>query len=232
MTRNREWGWRSRRAGAVFAAGVLAACAPAVQTPGGGTAPSPTATRATTDTTGLIPAGLGSLRQDDIAINVRHLGLSVRALPLDEDFIRTLAPDSYRAMVSLRESKRTQLDEIARRTGQSTLDVWYIRFFNVQQGEARFSPQELVITNQGRDYRALDYLPISSNFASQRLRQGESADALYVFDRALDPNQLLTMQIESQTGGDWRAVLQRVERERALIRSRAGGRGGVPGGVR
>ena len=178
---------------------------------------------AATDTSGYIPAGYGSLRQDDIAMRVTANGLTIRAIPLDENFIRTLSPDSYKTLHDLGQSKRTEIDAILRRTGLPVLNLWYVSFFNFEQGEARFSPQEVVLTNQGRDVRPLDVIPLTPGFGNQRLRQREQAHALYVFDGGINLNQSTALRIEGQMGGDWQPVIQRVERERALIRSRASG---------
>jgi hypothetical protein len=204
---------------------ATAACTP-VPPPGSG-AP---AARATTgaaapsgaDTTALIPAGFGTLRQDDIALRVTVQGLQVRLIPLDEGFIRTLSPDSYRTLHDIGLSKAADVDAIVRRMGVPQVALWYVSFFNLQQGEARFTAQDVVLTTQGRDLRPLDILPITPGFGNQRLRQREQAHALYVFDGAVNPNQALSLTIEGQTSSDWRTVVQRVERERALIRSRAG----------
>ena len=54
----------------------------------------------------LVPAGFGTLRQDDMAIRLTLPGgLQVRAAPLDESFIRLLSPDAYRAMQELVRSQ-------------------------------------------------------------------------------------------------------------------------------
>ena len=124
------------------------------------------------------------------------------------------------------------LDQIARRTGAPSLEVWYVTFFNLQQGEARFSPIDVVLSNQGRDYRPLDAVALDTHFSDQRLRQSESATGLLVFDGAIDANQSLTMMIGTQIGSDWQVVLRRVESERSAIRSRAGAKGGSAPGER
>ena len=61
---------------------------------------------------GGVPAGFGSLRQDDIAIRLEPQGLIVRAIPLDESVIRLLTPDSYRALRDLEESNRRAIESI------------------------------------------------------------------------------------------------------------------------
>jgi hypothetical protein len=167
-----------------------------------------------------LPAGFGTLRQDDIAIKVQYNALQVRVLPLDETVIRTLSPDSYRALHELRESKRASVNAVLRRTGAPGASLWYVQFFNQEQGEARFSPMELVITSAGRDFRAVDLFPLTPGFGEQRLQQREVQAALYVFDPAVDVNQPLTVTFETQNSAVWETLLKKVENERALIRSR------------
>ncbi|MGH9423693.1 MAG: hypothetical protein ACRD3J_27210, partial [Thermoanaerobaculia bacterium] len=57
-----------------------------------------------------VPAGYGSLHQDDIAIRLEPEGMIVRAIPLNESIIRLLTPDSYRALRDLQESNRRQIE--------------------------------------------------------------------------------------------------------------------------
>jgi hypothetical protein len=167
------------------------------------------------------PAGFGTLRQDDLAVRVQFNALQVRVLPLDENVIRTLSPDSYRALHELRDSKRAQVDSVLRRTGMPGASLWYVQFFNQEQGEARFSPLELVINSAGRDFRALEVFPLTPGFGEQRLRQREVQAALYVFDPAVNVNQPLVIAFETQTSAAWETLLKKVEQERTLIRSRA-----------
>jgi hypothetical protein len=193
---------------------------------GGGAAPAPAQSPrpapagAAPDTTGLPPAGLGTLRQDDLALRVQLQGLVVRAVPLEEALLRVLAPDSYRALRRIRDEAAPRVAAAQRRYGAPTVDLWYVSFFSAQQGDARYSPFEVVVRNVGRDFRPLDVLPLTPGFGDQRVTQRESQHAVYVFDGQLDPTQPLTMVIEGQEGGDWQGVLRRIERERAAIRAR------------
>jgi hypothetical protein len=179
---------------------------------------------ATTDTIQVIPAGFGTLKQDDIAIRVSQFGLRVRAIPMDESVIRVLSPDSYTALADLLRSQAARLDELTRRTALPRLSVWYVSFFSQEVGEARYSPLELIVTNVGRDFRPIDVIALSPGFGLQRVRQREVQSALYVFDGQLDINQPLVMAYETARASSWPAILQRIERERALVRSRAGSR--------
>jgi hypothetical protein len=170
----------------------------------------------------LVPIGFGTLRQDDIAIRLSLPGgLQVRAAPLDESFIRLLSPDSYRAMRELIVSRQAELERLRQRERLPTYSLWVVNFFAQEQGETRFSPLEVVIRNAGRDFRPLDVFPMTPGFGEYRLRQRETQSAMLAFDGLLDPNQPLSMLVETTESSGWQAVLQRVERERALVRSRA-----------
>ena len=166
--------------------------------------------------------GYGSLRQEDIAIRLQLLGLQVQAFPLDETIIRVLSPDSYRAMHELVRAQRVALETIERRTTLRDFSLWYVTFFGLQQGETPFSPMEFIITSVGRDFRPIEIIPLSPGFGRQRLQQRERQYGLYVFDPQVNVNQPLTVQFQTARSADWSAVLSRIERERALVLSRAG----------
>lgn len=199
---------------------LTAACAAgqpsAAQTP-------PVAAQIDTLDPNYVPPGFGSLRQDDISLKVSpSAGLQVRATPLDERMIRLLSPDSYNSMRQLAASKQQALTTLKERNRQSGLSLWYVSFFSLEQGETRFSPQELIITNTGRDFRPIDILPLTSGFGEYRLKQRETQSALFVFDGQIDLNQPTSATMEGATSvTDWARVVQAIERERTLVRSRA-----------
>jgi hypothetical protein len=171
---------------------------------------------------GLIPAGFGTLRQDQLAIRVQTLGLTVSAIPLDESVIRTLAPDSYRSLHALRESKAAALAALAARNGLAAVQAWYVTFFNVQQGEARFDAFDFLVRSAGQDYRPLDALPLTPGFGGGRVAQRGRQSAVYAFDPQLELNQPLTVTSLGQQSTVWGdATLPLVERERSAIWSRA-----------
>ena len=198
---------------------LSAACAGGTSTAAGqqgGNAPI------TDDTTGRanVPVGFGTLRQDEIAIRLELQGLIVRAIPLDENLIRLLTPDSYRALRELQESNKQSIAAVTRRTGGRAPDLWYVSFYGVEP-DVHFSPMELVITSGGRDFRSLEVLPLSSGFGEQRLRQRETQSAIYLFDENIDLDQPLSVTFQNVRNDGWEQILTRVERERALVRARA-----------
>lgn len=176
------------------------------------------------DTTGIvsIPAGFGSLRQDDIAIRLQPQGLIVRAIPLEEGVIRLLGADSYRALRDLQQSNRTAIQVVTRRSGGRRPTVWYVSFYGLQPG-ARFSPMDLVITSAGQDFRPIDVIPLTTGFGEQRLRQRETQSAVYLYPAEVDVDHPLVVTFQGERNATWEQLLQRIEREKALVRARASG---------
>ena len=166
-----------------------------------------------------MPAGFGTLRQDDIAIKLQLADVLVKLTPLDESVIRTLSPDSYRALRELAESRRPAIARLAAQHGLVRGSVWYVSFYGLAP-EARFSPLELTVSSGGRDFRPAEAIPLSSGFGSQRLQPRETQSALYLFDDAVEVNQPLTVSLSGQQSTSWATTLRTIERERALIRSR------------
>jgi hypothetical protein len=210
----------------VALAALVAACgpgtagAPPAQAPGPAAAAIPAGD---TSATASVPAGFGRLRQEDVAVRTQLVGgVVVQAMPLDESVIRLLAPDTYRQLRGVMEGQRARLAEIARRYGLPRYSVWDVTYFGTEQGEARFSPQEFIVTNVGRDFRPLDVIPLTPGFGEQRLRLRDRQRALFVLDGIVDVTQPITVTVEAVRDSSWNADRVRVlERERSLIRSRA-----------
>jgi len=157
-----------------------------------------------------VPAGFGSLRQDDIAIRLQPQGLIVRAIPLDENVIRLLTTDSYRALRDLEESNRTAIDRITRRSGGRRPAVWYVSFYGLQP-EVRFSPMDLVITSAGQDFRPIDVLPLTTGFGEERLSQRETQSAVYLYPGDIDVDHPLVVTFQGERDATWEQTLQRIE---------------------
>ena len=201
---------------------------PVVTTSKPATTPAtPAIVSADTTGSGLVPAGFGSLRQEAIAISLQLPDVIVRLTPLDESVIRTLSPDSYRALRELGESHTAAVARLAAQHGLLRGNLWYVSYYGLAR-DARFSPLDLTVTSAGRDYRPVEVIPLSSGFGEQRVQSRETQTALYLFDDALDVNQPLVVSLGSQRSSTWSTTLRDIERERALIRSRAQARAGAP----
>lgn len=188
-----------------------------------GVTPTPAAPRAPDiprDTAALVPAGFGTLRQDDIAIRLLVGQVQVRAVPLEEGVIRVLAPDSYRSLNGIRQSQAATVDRLAARYLLRERNVWLVSFFGLAP-DARFMPTELTLTVSGRDFRPLEILPLSSGFGQQRLRQHETQTALYLFPDGVNLAQPIVARMENATDASWGETVRRIDQERALVRGRA-----------
>lgn len=215
---------------AVAAVHATSGCAqaPTPQNPKPATTPAtPAIVSADTTGGGLVPAGYGSLRQEAIAISLQLPDVIVRLIPLDESVIRTLSSDSYRALREPGESRKAAIARLASQHGLLRGNLWYVQFYGLAR-DARFSPLELTVTSAGRDYRPVEVIPLSTGFGEQRLQPRETQTALYLFDDALDVNQPLIVSLGSQRSSSWSSTLRDIERERALIRSRAQARTATP----
>ena len=197
-------------------------CAQAPPTPGA----TPTVSAADTTGVALIPAGFGTLRQDDISIKLQLSDVLVKLVPLDESVIRTLSQDSYHTLREIADSRRAAIARLAAQHGLQRGSVWYVQFYGLAP-EARFSPLELTVTAVGHDYRPVEVLPLTPGFGEQRLKLRDNQSALYMFEDAIDVNQPLVVSLSGQQTSSWSITLQAIERERAQIRSRAQGKAGT-----
>jgi hypothetical protein len=168
----------------------------------------------------LPPAGYGSLRQDDVSLQLRAPGVQIQIVPLDERVIRLLATDTYTSLHRLVESRRSEIEDAASRWGVRDPRVFLVTFFGLEP-EARFTPDELVIASQSRLFRPLAIIPLSPLWNNQQLNQRETARAIYVFDdgiRLLDP---FTVEYVTARTAAWEQILRVLERERTSVLARA-----------
>lgn len=208
---------RNLRLLSVFAA--LASCAPAVEPGRPGVQPAP-GMAIDTAMGDMVPAGFGTLRQDEIAIRLQPPGLIVRLVPLEEGLIRLLTPDSYRALRDLQLSVRPRISELSQRIGGRALSLWLVSFYGVEP-EIRFSPMDVIVTSVGRDFRPIEVIGLSSGFGEQRLRQRETQSAIYVFEGEIELEQPIVVRFLNEQNAFWEQVLPRIEREKALVRARS-----------
>ncbi len=209
-----------------FLSMLLAATLACASSSGGSAPDSPVDPTPPEQATADLPVGFGTLHQEDIALRIQLPSVLVRALPLDESVIRVLSPDSYRGLHELVTSRQAELDERARRYGVRQPSLWYFSYYGVQP-DARFSPEEVIITSAGRVFRPLSIVPLTTGFGEQRLEQRGVQTAIYIFDDGVDVNLPLVVTVQGVPSSGWEANLRRIERERALVRSRAAARSGA-----
>ena len=170
----------------------------------------------------LVPVGYGRLNQDDLSIRLSAGDLEIRFVPLEERTLRLLAPDAYRALHDLRESRRAGIDSAARRFGAAAPGTALITFFAARAGQ-NFQPQDLAISVQNQEFRAIGIIPISTNFTGQQLGARGQASALYVFEIPVPVLQEFTLSYQGARTDAWRSRITTIQREqdRMMVRVRA-----------
>ena len=193
---------------------MCAACAPHQAAAQGGASPSSAA-----QDPALVPAGFGTLRQDDIGVGLTLDNLRIRLIPLDESVIRLLAPDAYRSLHDMRESRAPELRAAARAPGDST-QAFMVTFFGMQP-QTRFSPDQLLIASQNATYRPLGIVPITPRFTENLVDAREQAAAIYVFPSDVVVMRPFTVIYNTAQSDAWGGALNRLITERSRVLSRA-----------
>lgn len=175
------------------------------------------------DAAGMPPAGYGTLRQDDVAIHLETGTFALRILPLDERVIRLLAPDSYRSLARLKESRGPEIVAATGRSGIPDATLLLVQFFGLQP-EARFTPEDLTIISRNRFFRPIAIIPLSPRWSELLLRQRETATAIYLYEDGIAVLEPLTVSYGGMSTERWAQVLPALDRERAAVVSRAVGR--------
>ena len=199
----------------LLALGLLAACAPATSIPAdteAGAAATPAQVR---DEADAVPAGLGSLHQDQFTLSLRAGDLLLKVTPLDESVIRLAAPDTYERLRATVDSRIQQARD-AVYSGEPELML--VSFFSYSP-DVDYRPDDLLVTQLGRQMRPVAILPVTSGWARGRLQQREIQNAVYVFDRDIDYSQPMIVRYGAQDTGDWINIVPTLDRERARVRS-------------
>jgi hypothetical protein len=192
---------------------VLSACAA-----GAGTSAPPAAVPATSAAAdSMVPAGFGTLRQDEITVSIRSGAVLVKVTPLDESVIRLLAPDTYHRLSVLRDSRRNEAAAQLMREPE----LFLVSFFSYQP-DMPFQPQDVQIVDQARLLRPTSVIPLTSGWGQQRLGQQETQTAIYAFDAEVDFTQVMGVRYGMEESQEWRQIMSRLELERGRIRSRGG----------
>lgn len=189
-----------------------------VVAPACGTAQVDTGTAGSDD---LPPPGYGTLRQDDVSLQLRTSSVQVQVVPLAERVIRLLSPDTYQSLHRLVESKAADIAEAAQQYGLGGQPpVFLVTFFGLEPA-ARFHPELLTIESQNRFFRPIAILPLSPRWSGQQLNQRETASALYVFEDGIRIRDPFTLAYESASTDSWEQIIRTLERERTSALSRA-----------
>lgn len=170
----------------------------------------------------LPPANFGTLKQEDIALQVELPGLVLRVLPLSESVIRLLSPDTYGALHRLSEIWAPAIDSAARRRAINRPTVLLVSFFGVQD-RVPFNPDDLSVTSRNQLFRPAAILPLSPGWSAGILRQRTTMSALYVFEQ-VPVLESFSLSYGGTTNDQWDGSLRLLDQERAQVVARAAAR--------
>jgi hypothetical protein len=167
-----------------------------------------------------VPARYGTLRRDDIVVRLATGTIEVQVLPLDEQVIRLLAPDTYRSLTQLEQSRAAEITEAAARGGTENPTLVMVTFLGVVP-QARFNPEDLTITSRGRLFRPIGIAPLSPTWSSFQLDARQQAAAIYLFEPGISVREQLTVSYQGQSSDAWSHSLRLLDQERARVKARA-----------
>ncbi len=167
-----------------------------------------------------VPAGYGTLRRDDIVARFSTGTLEIQVLPLDEQVIRLLAPDTYRSLAQLVRSRTTDIAAAASRGATQNPTLVMVTFLGVVPG-ARFNPEELNITSRGRLFRPIGIVPLSPTWSANQLDARQQAAAIFLFEPGISVREELSVSYQGLSSDAWIHSLRLLDQERARVRARA-----------
>jgi hypothetical protein len=170
--------------------------------------------------TDLPPAGLGTLRQDAVAVRITTDNLAVRVLPLDERVIRLLSPDTYSGFHQLVLSRAADIAATARNAGRDSAIAFLVTFFALQP-QVSFVPDQLYVSSQNNFFRPIAIIPLTPRWSEYRIDQRQQASAIYLFDAAIPVLQPFTLFYGDVSSSAWESSISLLAGERARVLARA-----------
>jgi hypothetical protein len=206
-------------AGAVTVVAAAAGCGllfPGTPEGGPSAAPAPGVPIEAPDSEDL-PAGQGTLRQEEVSLALRRGELQILVTPLDESVIRLTAPDTYERLSALRRGYQQIFLE---RTGSAVpFQLFLVSLFS-EAVEVSFEPDGFNLVNRGLRYRPVDIRPLTPDWDSRRVLPRETSMAVYAFPGNVDIERQTEVEYLEVRSREWERILPLIERERARLRTR------------
>lgn len=167
-----------------------------------------------------IPPGYGTLRRDDITVRFSTGTVEIQVLPLEDQVIRLLAPDTYRSLIQLVQSRMPDIRDAALRGGTEQPTLVMVTFLAVVS-QARFNPEDLNITSRGRLFRPIGIVPLSPTWSSYQLDARQQAVAFYLFEPGIAVREDMLVQYQGLSSAAWVRSIRLLDQERARVKARA-----------
>ncbi len=158
-----------------------------------------------------LPTGFGSLRLEDVSLDLATDRLRIRVTPLHEDITRLTAPDTSERLAA------------ARARAAEGYTVFLVAVETEAPGGVEFDPLDLEISTYGAIHRPSSIQALTAGWGAGRLEQRSPQQALYLFPATIDPTGEWVARFGDVRNTAWASRLPRLEAERARVRARAGG---------
>ncbi len=168
----------------------------------------------------LVPAGFGTMIQDEFTLTLFAGDLRIKVTPLAESITRLAAPDTYQRLHDLAEANRGRLES---RAGATEISLFLVSFFT-RSPSVPFEPANLHLLNRGIRLRPIGIQAVSPGFGEQRLRQEEPQIGIYAFPPEINLEIDVAVEYEGTENAGWASILARIREERGRVRARARGR--------
>ncbi len=166
----------------------------------------------------MVPAGYGTLVQDQVTLRVRKDNLLIKVTPLAEWVIRLTAPDTYGRLSGL---AGTHGFRAAR--GRPDPSLFLVSFFSYQP-DVRYEPEDLLLVNRGLRYRPMGIEAVTPGWGTQRLGQQETRMAVYAYEGGMELERDLVVEYQGLRNELWRdRMIPLLKAEETKVRARAGG---------
>jgi len=148
--------------------------------------------------------------------------VEIQVLPLDDQVIRLLMPDTYRSLIQLVQSRGAEIREAAQRGGTEHPSLVMVTFLAVV-GQARFNPEDLNVTSRGRLFRPVGIVPLSPTWSSYQLDARQQAVAIYLFEPGISVREDMLVSYQGLSSAAWVRSIRLLDQERARVKARAQG---------
>lgn len=167
----------------------------------------------------LPPAGYGTLRQNEVSVDLVSGDLQLKVTPLAESVTRVMAPDTYQRLSALANRYGPEARE---RSGDAHPSLFLVTAYS-ESPDVPFVPGDLQLVSKGTRLRADAVLPVSGGWAQHRLHQRQPEMAVYAFPGTVDLESDLVVTYGTVESSAWNAILPQVRAERARVLARANG---------
>lgn len=161
-----------------------------------------------------LPAGFGTLRQEDVSLSLISGDLQLMVTPLHESVTHVTAPDTQRRLAALVAAHATP-------GGEDGSGLFLVSFFS-DRPDVRFDPEEVHLISQGFRLRPASVTPLTPTWGERRVSQREQVMAVYRYSGSVDLESELVLAYGSEQTAQWSVILSRIQAERARVRARAG----------